>query len=92
MNMLAQWEDEENQRQIQFSIDYSIESSTVVLDRVTPVKVTFTCPESNTVLRSVAVHTAKGASMLRNQLAQSGKLEELAFEIGEKHGLLIPTE
>jgi len=92
MNMLAQWEDGENHRQIQFSIEYSIENSTVVLDRVTPVKVTFTCPDTNTVLRSVCVHTDKGATVLRNQLAQSGKLEELAHEIGEKNGLLMPTE
>lgn len=92
MNMLAQWEDGENHRQIQFSVEYSIENSTVVLDRVTPVKVTFICPESNTVLRSVGVHTDKGAAILRGQLAASGKLEELAHEIGEKNGLLMPTE
>ena len=92
MNMLAQWEDEANHRQIQFSIEYSIDNSTVVLDRVTPVKVTFTCPETNTVLRSVGVHTDKGVSLLRNQLAQSGKLDELAPEIAEKHGLLVSVE
>lgn len=92
MNMLAQWEDGENHRQIQFSIEYAIENSTVVLNRVTPVKVTFICPDSNTVLRSIGVHTDKGASLLRNQLADSGKLDELAVEIGEKHGLLMPTK
>ncbi len=92
MNMLAQWEDGENHRQIQFSIEYSIENSAVVLDRVTPVKVTFICPDTNTVLRSVGVHTDKGVSMLRNQLVQSGKLEELTIEIAEKNGLLAPTE
>ena len=92
MNLLAQWEDGENHRQIQFSIDYSIASSAVVLDRVTPVKVTFTCPDTNTILRTVGVHTDKGAEMLRNQFAKSGKLDELAAEIGEKNGLLMPTE
>lgn len=92
MNMLAQWEDGENHRQIQFSIEYSIESSAVVLDRITPVKVTFICPETNTVLRSVGVHTEKGQSMIADQFTQSGKLDEMIIAIGEKHDLVLTTE
>lgn len=92
MNMLAQWEDETNHRQIQFSVDYSIESSAVVLNRLTPVKVSFICPETNTVLRSIGVHTEKGQSMIAEQFAQSGKLDELLVEIGNKHGLVLTTE
>ena len=90
--MLAQWEDGENHRQIQFSIEYSIESSAVVLDRLTPLKVTFICPDSNTVLRSVGIHTQKGQSMISDQFANSGKLDELLVEIGEKHGLVLTAE
>ena len=92
MNMLAQWEDGENHRQIQFSIEYSIEGSAVVLDRLTPVKVTFICPESNTALRSVGIHTNKGQSMICDQFANSGKLDELMMEIGQKHGLVLTAE
>jgi hypothetical protein len=92
MNMLAQWEDGENHRQIQFSVEYSIESSAVVLDRLTPVKATFICPDSNTALRSVGVHTEKGRTMISDQFAQSGKLDELMTEIGEKHGLVLAAE
>ena len=92
MNMLAQWEDGENHRQIQFSIEYTIESSAVVLDRLTPVKVTFTCPDTNTVLRSIGVHTEKGKKMIAAQFADSGKLDELVVAIGEKHGLVLTAE
>ncbi len=92
MNMLAQWEDGENHRQVQFSIEYTVESSAVVLDRLTPVKVTFTCPETNTILQSVGVHTNKGQSMLVDQFAESGKLDELIIAIGQKHGLVLATE
>jgi hypothetical protein len=92
MNMLAQWEDGENHRQIQFSVDYTIESSAVVLDRLTPVKVTFTCPETNTILHSVGVHTNKGTLMINDQFAQSGKLDELIIAIGEKNGLVLTAE
>lgn len=92
MNMLAQWEDEENHRQIQFSIDYTIESSAVVLDKLTPVKITFICPETNSVLRSVGVHTEKGKSMIADQFAKSGKLDELIIAIGEKHDLVLTAE
>ena len=92
MNMLAQWEDGESNRQIQFSIDYSVESSAVVLDRLTPVKITFICPDTNTVLRSVGVHTDKGQSTIADQFAQSGKLDELIIAIGQKHGLVLTAE
>lgn len=88
MNMLAQWEDEENNRQVQFSIDHSIEDSNVVIDRVTPIKITFTCPETNTVLQSINVHTEKGKEMLRRQFVKSEKLDKLVTEISEKNGLL----
>ena len=92
MNMLAQWEDGENHRQIQFSIEHSIENSTVVIDRITPNKVTFTCPDTNTALRSVGVHTNQGQDLLNDQLIQSGKLEELVVEIAKKNGLLVAAE
>jgi hypothetical protein len=92
MNMLAQWEDGENHRQIQFSVEYSIENSCVTIDRITPNKVTFICPDTNTVLRSVGVHTSKGQTLLSEQFVQSGKVEELIVEIGRKNGLLVPAE
>jgi hypothetical protein len=92
MNMLAQWEDGENHRQIQFSVEYSIESSAVVLNRLTPEKVTFICPETNTITRSVGVHTSKGKSLINDQFSQSGKLDELIIAIGQKHGLVLTAE
>lgn len=92
MNTLAQWEDSEKHRQIQFSIAYSIENSKVVITKIVPTKVTFVCPETNTALRSVGVHTDRGQTILRDQFAQSGKLDELVAELKLKNELLIASQ
>ena len=89
MNMMAQWEDEAGNRQVQFSIDYSIENATVIIDRVAPTKVTIIDAESNTAVKSMGVHTEKGCKMLADQFAASGKLEELTSEIARRNGLLV---
>ena len=92
MHTLASWEDSENHRHIQFSIDYKIENSTVVVENMTPLKVTFFCPETRTALRSVGVHTNAGQTMLCQQFVESDSLNELLLEIGKKNGLLSPAK
>ncbi len=92
MNMLAQWEDDSNHRQIQFSVEYSIQNSALIIDRLSPTKVTFICPDSNTVIRSVDVHTDKGRQLLADQFSTSGKLDELMIEIGKKHDLILAAD
>ena len=89
MNMMAQWEDEAGNRQIQFSIDYSIENATVRIDRVAPTKVTFVDPKSNSALKTMGVHTHKGRKMLAEQFKASGKLEDFSTEIARRNGLLV---
>ncbi len=89
MNTMAQWEDEAGNRQVQFSVDYSIENATVVIDRVTPTKVTFIDPTSNTAVKSMGVHTDKGRKMLADQFVACGKLEEFTIEIARRNGLLV---
>ena len=78
---LTSWEDEENNRHVQFSVEYAIENGMVNLDSVTPQKVSFICPTSNTRLGSVGVWTEKGRSMLAGQFHASGKVETLKNEI-----------
>ena len=89
MNMMAQWEDEAGNRQVQFSIDYSIENATVMIDRVAPTKVSIIDPETNTAVKSMGVHTDKGRKMLADQFVASGKLEEFTVEIARRNGLLV---
>ena len=89
MNTMAQWEDEAGNRQVQFSVDYSIENATVMIDCVTPTKVTIIDPASNTAVKAMGVHTDKGRKMLADQFVASGKLEEFTIEIARRNGLLV---
>ncbi len=89
MLTMAQWEDETCNRQVQFSVEYSIKNGALVIDSVTPSKVTFIDAQSNTALNSIGVHTEKGRKMLADQFAASGKLDELAIELGRRNGLLV---
>ena len=78
---LCTWEDETCNRQVQFSIDYSAENGTVEINAVTPQKVSFVCPDSNSVLRSIAVHTRAGRDMLAGQFRNSSAFAELISRI-----------
>ena len=89
MNMMAQWEDETSNRQVQFSIQFTVENGTVGIESVTPTKVTFIDQVSNTILRTIGVHTEKGRTMLADQFAQSGKLQEFTEEVARREGLLV---
>ncbi len=89
MNTMAQWEDETSNRQIQYSIGYSIENATVKVNHVAPTKVSFIDPTTNTATRSIGVHTEKGRKMLADQFAASGKLDEVVVEIAKRNDLLV---
>ena len=88
-NTIAIWEDEENNRNIQFSMEYSVENGSVNIFNVTPTKVSFICPESNTVTRSISVHTDAGRELLANKIKNSGQLDSIATEIASREGMLI---
>ena len=81
---IAKWEDDENNRQIQYSVDYSIENGTVEVAKVTPRQVDFTCENKN----SVGVHTAKGKAMLAEKIIASGHLNIVKNDIAADAGLL----
>ncbi len=79
---LCTWEDETSNRQVQFSIDYSIENGAVEIETVTPQKVSFICPESSTVQRSVGVHTLAGRRLLADQFRGAAAWDQLAAAVG----------
>ena len=83
-SMIASWEDEENNRQVQFSVDYSIENNEIDIVNVTPRQVDFTCENTN----SIGVHTTKGRAHLAEKIQKSGRLAAVKNEIAQKEGLL----
>ena len=75
----ANWEDEENNRHVEFSVTVTRQENDVEIQSITPNKVTFFCPETKSPLRSVNVWTDKGRALLKGQLHNSGhysKFEE----------------
>lgn len=91
MNLIAQWNDEINRRNIQFSINYSVQNGGLSIDSLTPTKVCFLDEAGESVQKSRGVHTAKAKSMLNEQLKNSGKLEEFSAEIARRVGL-VPAD
>lgn len=77
------WEDDDNNRQVRFRVDYNVGTSDIEIVDVVPTEVAFT--KNNT---TIGVHTDKGRLMLKSQLASSGRFETLQTEIIEKEGLL----
>jgi hypothetical protein len=81
---LATWEDEENNRNVQFSVNYRAENDQVEILNVTPVKISFTCPETNTCVRTLGVHTEAGRRHLSQRFLQAGKVDELKQQIAAR--------
>ncbi len=78
----ATWEDDENNRQIRFRMDYAIGNSDVEIVEIVPSQVTFV--ETS---HSVGVHTSRGRKHLTQKLLESGRIESLKNEIAEGNGL-----
>lgn len=75
------WEDDDNNRQVRFCVEYNVGKSDIEIVNVVPTEVVFED-------RTVGVHTDKGRAMLKSQIASSGRLETVQSEIIEKEGLL----
>lgn len=77
------WEDEDGNRNVQFSINYTVENADVEIANVTPTAISFICPESKSVTRTIGVHTEKGRNMLADQFAKAGQMEKALAKINE---------
>ena len=77
----ANWEDEENNRQVAFAVEYARKDDSVEIRALTPKHVTFLCPESNNPLRTIGVWTDTGRELLANQLHASGHLSKLEDQV-----------
>lgn len=89
MNFEMTWEDEDCNRNVQFSIGYTIENSEVTIAEVIPTAVSFLCPESKEVTRTIGVHTAKGRQFISDQFLNAERKDALVNAIAEDAGLLI---
>lgn len=91
MTILVQWADTENHRHVQFTIHYSIMRSAILIESLKPIKVTFACPQTNTMLRTIGVHTGKGQELLNTHFMQSVDFEDLLNLLATKHGLMAAS-
>ncbi|HMP78625.1 MAG TPA: hypothetical protein PKD54_04185 [Pirellulaceae bacterium] len=87
--MMASWEDEETNRNIQFAVEYRAANGNVEVLNVTPLKVTIYCAKTNANLRSFGVHTQKGRQLLTSQFKESGQMLNLTEELLAHHAAQV---
>ena len=78
---LATWEDDDNNRQIQFSVVYTTENGAVEIDSITPEKISFVCSETNTCNGSIGIWTETGRELVAQKIQASSAIEQLKTEI-----------
>ena len=89
------WEDEANNRIVSLVVDFTADANStgeIELHRLTPIKVTFLCPDSRTQLRTVAVHSKTGRRLLAQAFVNAGKLPELKSRLLEHEPHAMPAE
>jgi hypothetical protein len=79
----ANWEDEDNNRQVELVVNYQLDQARVEISDVTPTRVNFLCSKSGKQLRTVGVHTPTGRRVLAHQMAAAGRLATLPQEIAD---------
>ena len=79
----ANWEDDENSRQVELVVNYRLDQTRVEISDVTPTRVNFLCSKSGKQTRSVGVHTASGRTLLARQIEAAGRLATLPQEIAD---------
>lgn len=88
MNLIAQWNDEVNRRNVQFSVNYSVQNGGLSIDAINATKVCFLDQDGDSVTKSVGVHTTAGRRLLAEQLKSSGQMEDFSAEIARRCGLV----
>jgi len=81
---LATWEDEDNNRHIQFSVEYSTEKGEVEIHSITPEKISFVCSETNTCDNSIGIWTETGRELVAAQIMASPAIGQLKAELGRQ--------
>ncbi len=87
MRTSVSWHDEKNQRIVKFRVEWSMDDNQLEIQRLRPNKVTFLCPETNSIVRSAGVRTARSRDVLRDAFIAGGQLERLIREIALRNNL-----
>lgn len=77
----ANWEDEENNRRVAFSVDACRRGDQLEIRSLTPKRITFLSPDTKLAIRSMGVWTDRGRELLIEQLHKSGRLTDLEQQI-----------
>ncbi len=77
----ASWEDEENNRKVELSVEYQLDGNRLQIERVTPTAVVFVDPQSGETTRRIRVWTETGRRMLLRQYQESAGSEHLQAQL-----------
>jgi hypothetical protein len=77
----TQWEDDDNNRILELSVQYRMDGSDLEIVSVTPATITFLNPGSRVATRRIGVHTATGRELLLRQFAAAVGYEQLQQEM-----------
>ena len=80
-NYETSWEDEENNRIVDLSVDYSVAGDSIEVNKIAPKKVTFLCSETKQPQRSVQVYGDRARRHLEGRFRQGNRLELLEIEL-----------
>lgn len=84
------WEDEESNRIVSFVVDFTA-GDEVELHRLTPTKVTFLCPDTQTPIRSIGVHREAGRGVLVRAFENAGQVPELKQRLKDHDPKSMPA-
>lgn len=76
-NHVSNWEDEENNRIVQLSVDYDHADNCVEIHNITPLSILFLCATTRTPQRQISIWTEKGRQMLRDLHAEKVGMDSL---------------
>lgn len=77
----ASWEDEENNRIVELSVEYQLDQDEFEISDITPVSVTFLNPGSKIASRTIRIWTDTGRRVLARAYQEKVGLEQLKREL-----------
>ena len=77
------WEDDDNNRRVALTAKYSVANDALTIEALTPTHVTFLCPTSGDVMRTIRVWTETGQALLTRAFRNSQQFEQLTMQLAE---------
>ena len=83
-SMTMNWEDEENNRLVELSVAYRIDSDRLEIVEITPTSVSFFEPQTKHFIRKINVWTSTGRDMLCHAYRQHVGMDRLRSQMEEE--------